>query len=108
MRMQMGRMPSEWTMADENQEIETEAETHETPAEKPDHVKQAFKDRDAAKKRAREAEARLRELEEWKAAREAEQAEREAEAERKKNDYAAMEARLKDRLSKEEKRAAEA
>lgn len=91
-----------------NETEETEIETTETPAEKPDHVKQAFKDRDAAKKRAREAEAKLRELEEREAARETEKAEREAEQERKKNDFAALEKRLQKERDDARKEAAEA
>lgn len=89
----------------ENEETETDSSSRSTAD---DDRKAAYKERDAAKKRAREAEARAKELEDWKSAREAEQSERDAEAERKKNDFAALEQRLKDRIAKEEKRAADA
>lgn len=73
-----------------------------------DHLKIAIKDRDAAKRRARELEAEARELKAWKAEREAAEAAAAEENERKKNDFAALTAREQAKREAAEKRAAEA
>lgn len=91
--------------------IETPPSETPEPADKPeptDHVKLAFKDRDAAKKRAREAEASRDELRAKLAEHEAERESREVEQERKKNDFAALEKRLAKERDDARKEAADA
>jgi molecular chaperone GrpE (heat shock protein) len=79
------------------------------PADKPaDDRKILIGDRDAAKKRAREAERRAEELAARVAEFEAKQAAEAEDVERKKNDFAAIEARLKAKAEKAEQAAAEA
>lgn len=92
---------------------QTDQNEIETPTPAPhsgsrDDAKEAYKARDEAKKRARDLEARNRELEAREAEREAAAAAAAEEAERKKNDFAAVEERHKKRIADAEKRAAEA
>lgn len=91
-------------------ELDSTSETDSlTPISPPrDDAKEAYKARDEAKKRARDLEARNRELEAREAEREAAVAAAAEEAERKKNDFAAVEERHKKRIADAEKRAAEA
>lgn len=73
-----------------------------------DDAKEAYRARDEAKKRARELEARNKELEAREAEREAAAQAAAEEAERKKQDFAAIETRLNKRFADAEKRAADA
>lgn len=98
-------------MSEATTETETEAPTTEptTPASsKNPHLEIAIRDRDAAKKRARELEARNRELEAKEAERESAASKAAEELERKNNDHAALTAREQAKREAAEKRAADA
>jgi|JI61114C2RNA_FD_contig_51_3863371_length_895_multi_2_in_0_out_0_2 molecular chaperone GrpE (heat shock protein) len=105
-------MPREMTIAmPENQaptDTDDSAESGVVVTPAPDDRKQLFAERDAAKKRAREAERKAEELAARVAEYEAKQAAEAEDVERKKNDFAAIEARLKAKAEKAEQAAAEA
>lgn len=94
-------------MSDQNESPES-LESQEPEAPKADDRKLAYAERDAAKKRAREAERRAEELAAKLAEHEAKLAAEAEEQARKRNDFAALEERLKKERDREAQRAADA
>lgn len=93
-------------MSDENLTTQTDESVDDAP--KADDRKLAYAERDAAKKRARDAERARDELAAKLAERQAADEAAQAEQERKKNDFAAIESRLKKERDDIAKRAADA